>query len=134
MGAGYQGFTIIPIVWDISVSTTISNEVNLNGKRILSLWMDPDFIAGNLTFSAAIELARARKMDVTAMAKPRLTAYHSVEDDNGNAILIAVVPDKQYVLNGGETHGIHGLQWVKFTNSEAQTTADKTCYLVCIDE
>lgn len=134
MGAGYQGFTIIPIDWDISVSATISNEVNLNGLRPLSLWTDADLQSGNLTLSAAIELRRPVKVDVTAMAKPLLTAYHSVEDDNGNAILIAITADKQYVLNAGETHGIVGLQWVKFTMSANQTTQDKTCYLVCVHE
>ena len=139
MSAGFAGFTIIPVSWDISNSATISDIVRLDGLRPLSLWVDADMQAGNLTFSAAIKLKRAVYETRPTGASPAapvglFTPFHNVEDDAGAVISLVVAADVQIIFGGTALDTLRGLQYAKFIMSAVQTTTDKVCYLVCANE
>jgi hypothetical protein len=117
--------TVVPVTIDIAVSTTISAEANVNGKRIVGVIMPTAWTgAGNLTLTALTD---------EPSANPKVPVFSNIVDDAGAAagvigtavaagLYIALPAAKQYV----------GLGRVKITATVAQG-ANRVIKLVCLD-
>lgn len=116
---------LVPVTIDIGVSTTVSLEANVNGKRIVGVIMPQAWTgAGNLTLTALTD---------EPSALPKVPVFGAIVDDAGAAqgligtavaagLYIALPVAKQYL----------GLGRVKITATVAQA-ANRVIKLVVLD-
>jgi hypothetical protein len=115
--------TIIPVTITIAVSTTISAEVNLNGKRLIGIIMPTAWTLANLTMQALLD---------EPSALPKVPVFGNVVDGAGAAVVIAATPTASTYLAIADTSVFVGLGRIKIVAGAGQA-ADRTLKLVCID-